>query len=82
MTVTDAYMGMPVMNGYELFYKLKQLNPQLPIIITSGFGEADISSKIPHEEIAGLLNKPYRFEQLRDVMKKVVGGKGPSATPV
>ncbi|NTV49128.1 MAG: response regulator [Geobacteraceae bacterium] len=70
LVVTD--MGMPVMNGYDLFYKLKQLNPQLPIIISSGFGEGDIVSKIPSEEIAGMLNKPYRFEQLREVLRCVV----------
>jgi CheY-like chemotaxis protein len=72
LVVTD--MGMPVMNGYELFYKLKQLNPQLPIIISSGFGEGDIASKIPREEMAGLINKPYNFEHLRDVLKVVVEG--------
>ncbi len=70
MVVTD--MGMPVMNGYELFYKLKQLAPKLPIIISSGFGEGDIGSKIPREEIAGLINKPYNFEQLREVLRGVV----------
>jgi len=72
MVVTD--MGMPVMNGYELFFKLKQLNPQLPIIISSGFGEGDIGSKIPHEDIAGMINKPYNFDHLRDVLKGVVEG--------
>jgi PAS domain S-box-containing protein len=70
LVVTD--MGMPVMNGYELFYKLKQLDPKLPIIISSGFGEGDIISKIPREEIAGVINKPYNFDQLRDVLKRVV----------
>lgn len=72
LVVTD--MGMPVMNGYELFYKLKQLDPQLPIIISSGFGEGDIASKIPREEIAGMINKPYNFDHLRDVLKGVAEG--------
>ncbi len=72
MVITD--MGMPVMNGYELFYKLKQLDPKLPIIISSGFGEGDIGSKIPREEIAGLINKPFNFEHLREVLMKVVEG--------
>ena len=70
MVMTD--MGMPVMNGYDLFYKLKQLDPGLPIIISSGFGEGDISSKIPSGEIAGLINKPYSFDQLRDVLMGVI----------
>jgi CheY-like chemotaxis protein len=72
LVITD--MGMPVMNGYELFYKLKQLDPLLPIIISSGFGEGDIDSKIPREEIAGLINKPYNFDQLREVLRGVVEG--------
>jgi CheY-like chemotaxis protein len=72
LVVTD--MGMPVMNGYELYYKLEQLNPQLPIIISSGFGEGDIGSKIPREAIAGMNNKPYNFEQLREVLKAVWRG--------
>jgi len=55
-----------------LFYKLKQLNPKLPIIISSGFGEGDIGSKIPRDEIAGMINKPYSFYQLRDVLKRIV----------
>lgn len=72
LVVTD--MGMPVMNGYELFYKLKQLNQHLPIIISSGFGEGDIDSKIPVENIAGMLNKPYNFDQLREVLRGVMEG--------
>jgi CheY-like chemotaxis protein len=72
LVLTD--MGMPVMNGYELFYKLKQFNPQLPIIISSGFGEGDIGSRIPREEIAGLINKPYNFDQMREVLRGVVEG--------
>jgi len=72
LVITD--IGMPVMNGYELFYELKQLNPQLPIIISSGFGEGDIDSKIPRDEIAGLINKPYNFDQLREVLRAVVEG--------
>ncbi len=70
LIITD--IGMPVMNGYELFRKLKQQNPQLPIIISSGFGEGDIVSKIPREEIAGLINKPYSFDQLRELLKDVL----------
>ena len=69
LVVTD--MGMPVMDGYALFNVLKKLNPSLPIIITSGFGEADITSRIPRDDIAGLIGKPYNFNLLRNVLKGV-----------
>ncbi len=69
MVVTD--IGMPVMDGYELFRNLKELNPKLPIIISSGFGDAIITSQLPHADIAGLLSKPYSFEQFSDVVMNV-----------
>jgi PAS domain S-box-containing protein len=74
ITLVVADMGMPVMDGYEMFRELKKLDPKLPIIISSGFGESDIGSKIPGEAIAGMINKPYNLEHLREVLKGVVEG--------
>jgi len=72
LVVTD--MGMPVMNGYELFRELKKHEPELPIIISSGFGDVDVSSKIDRDDIAGLIGKPYSFDTLQEVLKKVLDG--------
>ena len=69
LVVTD--MGMPVMNGFELFRELKKLNPELPIIVTSGFGDTEVTSRIAPEDLAGLISKPYNFVKLREVMKGV-----------
>jgi DNA-binding NtrC family response regulator len=74
LVVTD--MGMPVMNGYELFRELKKLRPGLPIIISSGFGDIDVTSKIAREDIAGLIGKPFSFDKLREVLKSVVEDAG------
>jgi PAS domain S-box-containing protein len=71
LVVTD--MGMPVMDGYELFSKLKNLDPELPIIVSSGFGDSVVTTRIAREDIAGLVSKPYNFDQLREVLKGVVG---------
>ena len=70
LVLTD--MGMPVMDGYTLFVELKKLNPELPVIISSGFGEEDIATKIPRKEIAGLISKPYNHAQLREVLKRTL----------
>ena len=67
LVLTD--MGMPIMDGYALFHTLKQLNPGLPIIISSGFGDVDVTSRIGHDEIAGLISKPYTLDELREVLK-------------
>lgn len=75
LVLTD--IGMPVMDGYQLIRELKILNPELPIIVSSGSGETEITSCI-HENIAGVVSKPYSFDQLREALKRVVEGvKGP-----
>jgi PAS domain S-box-containing protein len=72
LVMTD--IGMPVMDGYTLFRELKTLNPELRIVFSSGFGETVVTSRIPIEAIAGLISKPYNFEQMREVLKSVLEG--------
>lgn len=69
LVMTD--MDMPVMDGYALFHALKQIKPTLPIIISSGFGEADVTARIDSNKIAGLISKPYTPEKLRDTLKSI-----------
>lgn len=72
LVLTD--IGMPIMDGYELISELKKLNPELPIIISSGFGDVDISSKVSSKDVAGLISKPYSFNQMREVINSVIDG--------
>jgi len=70
LVLTD--IGMPVMDGYTLFSALKKINPTLPIIISSGFGDQEVTRRIAPEGIAGLISKPYLFSQLQALIKSVV----------
>jgi CheY-like chemotaxis protein len=70
LVITD--IGMPIMDGYDLFIELKKINPGLPIIISSGFGDKTISSRIPKEDMAGLISKPYKPVQLQALIKNVL----------
>ena len=72
LVVTD--IGMPVMDGYALIQELKHRNPKLPIIISSGFGDAGVVSRIDRDMVAGIINKPFNPNQLREVLMMVVDG--------
>jgi YesN/AraC family two-component response regulator len=74
ITLVFTDIGMPVMDGYELFNELKKLKPELPIIVSSGYGNAEVSSRIGSDKIAGLISKPYNPNQLREVLKRLVEG--------
>jgi CheY-like chemotaxis protein len=73
LVITD--MGMPVMDGYELFRELKILNPKLPIIISSGYGGDEVGSRIAREDVAGLVSKPYSPDKLQEVLKAILGAE-------
>ncbi len=78
IVLTD--MGMPLMDGYELFSELKKLNPELPIIISSGYGDAEVTARIGSDNIAGLVSKPYNPNQLQEVLKLVQSPLQPAKT--
>lgn len=69
LVLTD--MGMPVMSGQELVPELKKIRSDLPIIVSSGFGEVNVTESIDVGSVAGILNKPYNFGQLRQILQQV-----------
>jgi len=70
LVLTD--IGMPVMNGCDLVRELRKLDPELPIIVSSGFGHADATSLTTHGDRTGFIGKPYDLAQLRDILKSVL----------
>lgn len=70
LVITD--IGMPLMGGYELIGELKKINPALPMVVSSGFGDTVVSSRLAREDVAGLVSKPYNLDQLREVLKSVL----------
>jgi PAS domain S-box-containing protein len=70
LVLTD--IGMPLMDGYELCRELKKINPELPIIVTSGFAESDVASHIAKGDIVGIVSKPYNYDQLWEMLRGVL----------
>ncbi len=66
-------LTMPQMNGGEAFRALRELDPELKVILTSGFDEE--SCLEGGERPSAFLQKPYRFRQLRHVVAQVLQRK-------
>ncbi|MCZ7674360.1 MAG: response regulator [Chloroflexi bacterium] len=51
--------SMPEMNGAETLEALVAINPDVQVILTSGYSETEIADKSHFEQLAGYLQKPY-----------------------
>ena len=65
-------VNMPVMGGTETFHTLKAINPNLPIIILTGYGRNVIEVSTFAGDVHAFLQKPFQIEELamkvRDVL--------------
>jgi two-component system, cell cycle sensor histidine kinase and response regulator CckA len=64
-------MTMPQMDGEECFNELHNYDPNVRVIISSGYSEEDIQQKFFGKGIIGFIQKPYNLGALRDTLKKV-----------
>lgn len=64
---------MPVMDGVEVLEKLRRLDPEVKIIMTSGYHEKELAARLAGRGIAGFLQKPYVMSDLGKVLGQVVG---------
>ena len=70
VVITDY--SMPAMKGDELAAAIKSRNPAQPIVMITAFVEALIGGKSHMNGIDCLVSKPFRLEQLREAIAKVL----------
>jgi PAS domain S-box-containing protein len=65
-------LTMPKMGGEETFREFRRINPNIKVIICSGYNEQEISQKFAGKGLAGFLKKPYTLSELQDKIKYVL----------
>ncbi len=65
-------MIMPKMKGNEAFYKMKEINRDCKIIITSGFTKDESLSELREDGLAGFIQKPFNIYELGRILKTVL----------
>jgi CheY-like chemotaxis protein len=59
-------INMPGMTGLEMLPKVKQMRPEVPVIMITAYGDADTKRKALESGAQGLLTKPIDFALLRE----------------
>lgn len=55
---------MPLMDGSEVFNELREINPHVPVVLSSGFTEQDKLRWMLAKGLRGFIPKPYTHEKL------------------
>ena len=63
---------MPGMRSADVVTELKRLEPEIPIILTSGYAESEATATFPGKGLAGFLQKPYTITVLSEVVNKAL----------
>jgi len=59
LAVALVDIGLPDQRGDELAKRMRQLRPELPILMASGYDGGDIKSRFAGDARVGVLSKPY-----------------------
>jgi CheY-like chemotaxis protein len=58
-------INMPGMTGLEMLPKIKEMRPEVPVIMITAYGDADTRRKALESGATDLLTKPIDFVMLR-----------------
>jgi PAS domain S-box-containing protein len=63
-------LSMPGRSGEETFAELRKVDDRVPVVLSSGFAEEEARRRFAARDLAGFLQKPYRFPTLVAEVKR------------
>ena len=67
-------LTMPNMDGEETFGELRRIDPELRVVLLSGYNEQDVTQRFVGKGLAGFLQKPFTAAELRRTLMEVTRG--------
>jgi CheY-like chemotaxis protein len=61
-------LGLPRLGGWPAFQQMREIRPELKVLVASGFVSADVEAEMAQGKLGGVIAKPY---QLDDVLEKI-----------
>jgi DNA-binding NtrC family response regulator len=64
-------MRMPKMSGTELLAAIKEKDPELPVVLISGYSLGDADDQAATKRADGFLMKPFRMNDIKDILERL-----------
>ena len=65
-------MTMPRMNGTEAFKRIKEMQPDLPVVLTSGYSAQEAVGRFGNDGLVGFIQKPFMPSALVKAMDDAI----------
>lgn len=65
-------LTMPRLSGIEALAEIRQIAPVVPVVVMSGYPPEDLAGRFAGESLVGIIQKPFRPDQLVDLMRKAL----------
>ncbi len=75
-------LQMPVMGGEEALAHLKEIDPDVTVILSSGFDESEAHRRFSNLDLAAFLQKPYTNDRLIEAIAGALQRKHSSETDI
>jgi signal transduction histidine kinase/CheY-like chemotaxis protein len=72
ITAVILDMAMPKKSGRETFYEMKKIDPEVKILLATGYKHDERSEEIIKSGIKGFIQKPFTIYSLSEAINKVI----------
>lgn len=67
---------MPIMDGHEALERMQRIQPDVKVLVSSGYNESAALEAFKHQGVAGFVQKPYRAGTLVKAIRGVMEQNG------
>ena len=63
-------LSMPGLSGEETLRELRKINAQVPVLLSSGYSQDEVTQRFAGQAELGFIQKPYEIDRLIDEVKR------------
>jgi CheY-like chemotaxis protein len=64
ISVVVLDLGLPKLNGWEVFQQMKQVDPAVKPVLATGYLSPEMESALDKGELSAIVMKPYRLDEI------------------
>ncbi len=65
-------LTMPHLDGEETFRELRRIEPNVRVLLMSGYNEQDAIARFVGKGLAGFIQKPFNIEDLKNSLRSIL----------